>query len=238
MVQNPEARNLDRINNTSCSPMVPVQSCHIAECKKMAEKNKKLIKKLEAKQKKALQRKFLSPEYLMSLYQQSWQNDWNLAYRMSREYEIHSRSLEKTYQRYYRRKNDNHFSGSCKKNRQRKQLYDMNGKKPVYWISEVYDLANFQSPPPYNQVFTEILLICETALFLWYRIFPKRPIRQPDVFYHPDSGWFSCPFSGSVSFRFTKTWPISSRMQFFWSGSEKSVDILSFYNDRDWQQIK
>lgn len=45
--------------------MVPVQSCHIAECKKMAEKNKKLIKKLEAKQKKALQRKFLSPEYLM-----------------------------------------------------------------------------------------------------------------------------------------------------------------------------
>ena len=75
MVQNPEVRNLDRINNTSCSPMVPVQSCHIAECKKMAEKNKKLIKKLEAKQKKALQRKFLSPEYLMSLYQQSWQND-------------------------------------------------------------------------------------------------------------------------------------------------------------------
>ena len=95
MVQNPEARNLDRINNTSCSPMVPVQSCHIAECKKMAEKNKKLIKKLEAKQKKALQRKFLSPEYLMSLYQQSWQNDWNLAHSMSREYEIHSRSLEK-----------------------------------------------------------------------------------------------------------------------------------------------
>ena len=75
MVQNPEARNLDRINNTSCSPMVPVQSCHIAECKKMAEKNKKLIKKLEAKQKKALQRKFLSPECFMSLYQQSWQND-------------------------------------------------------------------------------------------------------------------------------------------------------------------
>ena len=75
MVQNPEARNLDPINNTSCSPMVPVQPCYIAECKKMAKKNKKLIKKLEAKQKKALQRKFLSPEYLMSLYQQSWQND-------------------------------------------------------------------------------------------------------------------------------------------------------------------
>lgn len=115
MVQNPEARNLDPINNTSCSPMVPVQPCYIAEWKKMAWKNKKLIKKLEAKQKKALQRKFLSPECLMSLYQQSWQNDWNLAYRMPREYEIHSRSLEKTYQRYYRRKNDNHFSGPCKK---------------------------------------------------------------------------------------------------------------------------
>ena len=188
MVQNPEARNLDPINNTSCSPMVPVQPCYIAEWKKMAWKNKKLIKKLEAKQKKALQRKFLSPECLMSLYQQSWQNDWNLAYRMPREYESHSRSLEKTYQRYYRRKNDNHFSGPCKKNRQRKQLYDMNGKKPFYWISEVYDLANFQSPLPYNQVFTETLLICETALFLWYQIFPKRPIRQPDVFYRPDSG--------------------------------------------------
>ena len=49
--------------------------CYIAEWKKMAGKNKKLIKKLEAKQKKALQRKFLSPECLMSLYQQSWQND-------------------------------------------------------------------------------------------------------------------------------------------------------------------
>ena len=52
MVQNPEARNLDPINNTSCSPMVPVQPCYIAEWKKMAGKNKKLIKKLEAKQKK------------------------------------------------------------------------------------------------------------------------------------------------------------------------------------------
>ncbi len=80
------------------------------------------------------------------------------------------------------------FQGLAKKNRQRKQLYDMNGQKPFYWISEIYDLANFQSPPPYNQVFTETLLICETALFLWYQIFPKRPIRQPDVFYRPDSG--------------------------------------------------
>ena len=80
------------------------------------------------------------------------------------------------------------FQGLAKKNRQRKQLYGMNGKKPFYWISEIYDLANFQSPPPYNQVFTETLLICETALFLWYQIFPKRPIRQPDVFYRPDSG--------------------------------------------------
>ena len=189
MVQNPEARNLDPINNTSCSPMVPVQSCHIAECKKMAEKNKKLIKKLEAKQKKALQRKFLSPECLMSLYQQSWQNDWNLAYRMPREYEIHSRSLEKTYQRYYRRKNDNHFSGPCQKTRQRRQLDDMNKKNMPLDIRNI-QLCQLELSSPCHHIirFLQALLICETALFLWYRIFPKRPIRQPDVFYRPDSG--------------------------------------------------
>lgn len=183
MVQNPEARNLDPINNTSCSPMVPVQPCYIAEWKKMAGKNKKLIKKLEAKQKKLYNEN--------SFHQSVLCLHTNKAGKTTETWHTGRQGNMKFIPDHWKKhikditggKNDNHFSGPCQKTRQRRQLDDMNKKNMPLDIRNI-QLCQLELSSPCHHIirFLQALLICETALFLWYRIFPKRPIASQMFF--------------------------------------------------------